>query len=391
MAVLFLILGSATIAYGFLLLLTGDKGWRQIEANTADGLTCAEDFVLTYNVGASGASAPAESRALTSLYSRAARKAYQLFTPYEGFDDLCNLYAINRHPNEVLEVDPALYAAFALMEDYGRREHYLGPLYASYDDIFLSVDDAYARELDPWKSADAAAYYGQLAAYASDPDAIHLELLGNNQLRLKISAEYLRFAEENGIESFLDFFWLKNAFIADFLADSLLAEGYTLGTLSSTDGYSRSLTRGDVSYALNIYDLVDAAAYPAAVMEYSRPLSAVYLHSYPMNSLDDLRYYRYQDGEIRTSFVDLTDGKDRTAVNDLVVYSESASCAELLLKLLPLYVAESLNTEGLTALAAENMYAVWCESRAICYTDPDISLTNILSGDTVSYTTRLVK
>ena len=377
-AVLFLALGAAAIAYGFLLLVAGDKGWREIEGASGE-VSAAGDFVLLYNVGAGAVSAGTENRALSSLYKQTARKAYQLFTSDEGFEGLNNVYSLNARPNEEQVVDAALYAAFEQLSAYKSRALYLGAIYEFYDDIFLTTDDAYAQEFDPRRSSETAEYYSRIAAFANDPASIELELLGEGRVRLQVSAEYLAFAQENGITKLIDFTWMKNAFIADYLAGEIASQGYTLGCLSSYDGYTRSLSENE-SYALNIYDRGTIAA----VMEYREPTATVTLRSYPMNGMDARRFYEYRNGEGRTPYMG-ADGLDHAAIADLMVYSRTKGCAEILLSILPLYVSERFDSARLGELPSAGLYSVWCEEDRLCYTEPDILFTELHDAYTAAY------
>ena len=53
-----------------------------------------------------------------------------------SFDGVKNLYYINQHPNEEIEVEEVLYQAFSLLEKYGNRAIYLAPVYIQYKNLF---------------------------------------------------------------------------------------------------------------------------------------------------------------------------------------------------------------------------------------------------------------
>lgn len=382
--VLFLVIAVSAFAHGIGALFRVDPGWKEIEARRNE-ISAAEDFVFLYRLGAGQVSAATENRALTSLYTDAARKAYCLFTADEGLEGVNNVHALNRRPNEELEVDSALYEAFALLRAFGRRELYLGPVYAAYGDIFYVNDDAFAEELDPWQNQDAAAFYARIAAYARDPDAIDLELLDGNRVRLRVSEEYLRFAEENGIERFLDFSWMKNAFIADFLAESLTEKGYTLGCLSSYDGFVRNLDNSGLSYSLNLFDRREELVFQAATLDYTGPMSFVSLRSYPVSRRDSDRYYTYRDGEIRSMYLDVRDGRCRAAAAQLTAYSPAQGCGRLLMELLPVYISDSFAPGPLAERTGEEIYALWCEDDQICYTAPELNLHGLPESESFAY------
>ena len=83
---------------------------------------------------------------------------------------MTNLYDINQHPNEVMTVDPVLYDALKKVSDANCREIYLGPLYASLENLCMSNDDAAAAQFDPEKDDDAAEEAAAVAAFAQNPD-----------------------------------------------------------------------------------------------------------------------------------------------------------------------------------------------------------------------------
>ena len=389
-AALFLAIGAVAIAYGFFLLVAGDSGWREIESAGSGEINCAGDFVFMYNVGASGVAAATENRALTALYTEATVTAYRLFTVDERFDGVNNMAAINAHPNEELEVDGVLYEALAAFVRHGRRELYLGPVVESYDDIFFAVDDVYARELDPYLNEEAAAYYAQIAAYARQSAHVDVQLLGDNRIKLFVSDEYLRFARENEITAFIDFAWTKNAFIADFLAETILANGYTLGVISSFDGFSRSLTEEGISYSLKLYDRVEQAVFSPAVMEYSSPTAIVSLRNFPASGQDLARYYTYASGAVRSLFLDVQDGRCKSTIDSLTGYSQRLKCAEILMELIPVYISERFDGAALIALSGEGLHSIWREGSVLRYTDPALTLTNLYEGESFSCTAQLV-
>ena len=388
-AVVFLAVGVWLLARAAAGFFGTDPGWQTIEADSSAEGTCASDFTFLYELGAEGRSAAAEKRTLTAAYTEAAANAYRLFNAYESFEGVTNVYDLNQHPNEVLTVDDALYSAFALLEQYGNRSAYLGPVYEVYNGLFSCEEDWQAADFDPYVNADIAAFYAEAASYARDSESVRVELLGDGQVRLYVSEEYLAFARDNDTTRFLDFYWLTNAFVTDYLAEALIEQGFTCGALASYDGFIRNLDRRESAYTLNLYDREGEVVYPAAVMGYQGPRSIVYLRGYPAGSQDSWRFYRTESGEIRTAYVDVSDGLCKSAADDLVCYSD-AGCAETLLRMIPLYVTDTLRAEELADLTLRGVYTVWPEEQAVCYTDPDLTLTDLYSGDDVSYVERLI-
>ncbi len=391
LTILFLVVGAAAIAIGVASLFGGaDSGWREIQVSS-NQTNCGGDFSLLYRLGSEGISASAENRAVTAAYSSAAEKAYQLFTSDQEFEGVPNVAYLNSHPNEEVEVDKGLYRAFSQIQEAGDRSLYLGPVYAQYDDLFNCTDDSQTRDYDPYVNPEVAAEYAQAAEYANDRNHVDLELLGENRVRLKISEEYRSWAEEHFDGGYLDFFWMKNAFIADYLADALAEGGYVHGYLSSYDGFVRNLDESGESYSLSLYDRVGKEICPAGSMEYAGPAALVYLRDYPVSSRDSWRYYQYQNGEIRTSFLDAADGLCKSARGDLVCYAKEGGCAQVLLKMIPVYIADSFREEQIGALLEQGVYSVYCKDRKILYNDPEVKFSGLYQDEEIRYEAELLK
>lgn len=388
-AVIVLVIGGAALAYAVTNLMMPDAGIQAIEVNTSLGATCADELVFLYDLGSGSIPVSAENRAVRQLYSEACRKLFQLFHTVESFEGIINLRDINLHPNETLTVDDALYQAFETVQRYGDRTIFLGPVYARYGDVFYCTDDAQLVDFDPYLSDEVREEYGAYAAFAQDPQAIELRLLENNQVRLEVSEEYLAFARREGIDSFLDFGWLRNAFVVDYLADLMTENGYTHGTISSYDGFSRNLDDRELSYDQNVFDMVDGFIYPAGVMTYKGPMSIVYLRDYPMSDSDSQWSYRLQNGEVRTGYLDPADGLCKSAAHDLICYSETVSCAEIALQAAPIYVAEALDIRALESLADGSIQSIRCENRVIRGTDSEVVITRLYDEGGVRYTVSL--
>lgn len=378
LVVLFLAIGSGFLVYGFMNFLRGDSGWREISVKAGSELNCSEDFTLKYNVGAGGVSAGGEAKALSLIYTDAAVKGYRLFNIDESFDDVTNLYDINQHPNEVMTVDPVLYDALKKVSDANCREIYLGPLYASLENLCMSNDDAVAAQFDPEKDDDAAEEAAAVAAFAQNPDDIFMEFPGENQVCLHVSDAYQAYAAEMGYTAYLDFFWMKNAFLIDYLADTIRGEGYQLGIISSKDGFVRCLDEtGEKEYQYPLYHLSGNEIQSHGTMTYEGPKSIVFFHAYQAGSPDTYRYYQYQDKTMRTPYLSASDGKDHTAASELLVYSGEYGCADTLLAALSDYQAESLSGESLKTLASQKIYSVWFENNEIQTTDEKFSVTAV--------------
>lgn len=391
-AAVLLILGAAMLTYSFVQLMSPDsEGWITIEANSGAGATCGADFELLYYPGRGGTSSAAERKEVAALYSQLCREAFELFHEQEAFEGVNNIYAINRHPNQVLEIDERLYEAFSVVERSGSRAVYLGPVYSRYDDLFFCREDYQLVDFDPRLSEAVAREYQEVLAFANDPEAVRIELLGENRIRLHVSQDYLDYAQREEIEDFIDFSWMRNAFIADFLAEGLAGEGYTSGILGSYDGFIRNLDAGETGYSLQIYDYSEGIIYPVTAIAYQGPMSAVSLRDYPTGERDLYRFYQLENGEIRTLYLDPADALCKSAVHDLTGYARDKGCGEILLALSEAYIADVFRPEKLEELAERGVQSVFCQDRVMYYTDPEIALGQIYDGNGVRYTASQLK
>lgn len=385
LAIAFGLLAAGMIVYGIVSLLRADPGWQKIEAKTTEGTTCAGEFSFYYNIGKAGAAATTEYKQLVNVYTDAARHAYRVFDNTMEYADLGNLHTINGHIGEKITIDPLLYDALRSLGDCVRYL-FLAPVYMDAANLFGCTDDSQIYPFDPLQNPEEAAYVAEIARFASDPDSISIAFYGDNAVCLTISDEYAAFAAEYGIETFVDFFYLKNAFVIDYLAEAITTAGFTHGTLSSYDGYSRSLDLSAEEYTQPIYHLTDGGLYPACTMRYTGPIAICYLRAYPLNGMDSLHYYTLATGEIRTPYACLSDGIARTATDTLLGYSRTLSCSAILTKLLPHFAISPENWEP-DALAALDpaLHVLYIADRTIRYSG-DVTLADLYTDGEVRYT-----
>ena len=376
-----LLAGAAFLAYGVMEFLSPPSGWQAIEANGTGEPSCAVEFTFLYEAGSS-----ADAKAAAALYTDICQRAYRLFQSYEEYEGTVSVHTLNRRPNEALTVDPALYRALSTAAAEGRRELYLGPVYARYNDLFFCRDDAQLTDYDPRLSEAVAREYREILAYANDPASISLELLGENRVCLRVSEAYLDYAERMGIQRFIDFGWMRNAFIADLLAEELAAAGFTRGVLSSFDGFTRNLDGREGTYDYPLYSRRDGAVRFAANMRYGGPMSVVSLRDFASSEQDLQRFYTLRTGEVRTVYLDAADGLCRSAASNLVGYSRERGCAQVLMAMLPVYIADGLEREDLAALAVAGVQSICCQGAAVLYTDPALVLADLDAGCTAERT-----
>lgn len=388
--VVLLSIGVVAIGAGLMSALNTEPGWQEVEITSKEP-NCAGEFTLMYDFSSAGSGATAVNKQLNALYTEAAQQAYRLFSAEVVEEGLYNIGWLNAHVNEPVKVEADLYNALSLAAAYNNRHIFTAPAMVEYNRVFLCENDEEAARYLPSGDPQLVQWLGELGKFVNDPEMIRLELIGGDQVQMTVSEEYLAFAQLHEIEILLDFGWMKNAFVADYLASRLIQGGFTNGYLVSYDGFTRNLDQRGMEYRFNLFDRKGTQINMPAQMTYDVPMSIVFLRDYPMDELDRWHYYAFTSGDVVTSMLDPADCMSKSAAHNLVGYSETAGCGEILLQLAPLFTADTLDEAALKIMQENGIHAIWCEDRNLLYTDPLLKLTLNADGGGESYTHSLVK
>lgn len=373
--VVLLAVAVTAMAVGLSSALTTDPGWRQVEVPPTN-TNCSGDFVFVYEFGAGDVKATGEYKNVVNLYTSLTERGYQLFSAQEG-----SLGKLNSNPNTVVTLPQELYEALELLTQSGIRYPFFAPAAREYSGVFLADNDADAALFDPNRDPERMAFVQEAVAYCADPAHISLELLDQNQVKLVVSEAYLAYGRENEIDVYFDFGWMKNAFLVDFLAEELAQAGYTRGHLTSFDGFTRNLDSRGGGYSYNLFDRLDNSIFIPARLNYTGPMSIVALRNYPLSDADRWHYHVYGDGAITSVYLDLR-GQNTSSTDNLTCYSQTDSCAEILMQAAPLFLAEELDYVGLGAMEAAGIHSVWAEGHVLIHTQNDADMQLLTeSGD----------
>lgn len=382
LTIVFFIIAIIAITYGVVSMNSTDDGWRNVEVSSKLDGSCIPEIAFQYNLGASGVAAGVEYRELSKVYTEAADNATKFFNN-RYYVDTSNLRTLNDSPNSDVAVAQELYDALKLLSDSGRCEMFYAPYYDEYTSLFLCVDENEAYNFDPKRNPEVEQYINSLSAYVGDENHVSLTFGENNTLRLNVSDEYLAFAEEYGITSYVDLYWMKNAFVVDYIADKLMENGFYFGSLSTFDGYVRNLDKGSgCNYGFNLYDKVEDTVNPAAIMSYSGQISVVNYRSYPMTDLDAPYYSEDADGNTLSKYIG-GNGYPTSATGSLVMFSREKSCAEILASTMEYYLADTLDTTEVENIP--EISCVYCKDSKVVTnsTDEKISFDNFYDGYTL--------
>ena len=374
LTVLFLALGIFFLGRGLYAALSHQGGWIEIQAQYGTP-GCGGEFEFQYCLDDKNGNA--EYRELTLLYTELCAREAKVYSSTEKDPELGNLAALNAAPNEELTLEPELYRALEKVQASGDRTLYLAPLYEYYTSLFFCEREEETREYDPLRNPELARTFGELAAFAADPGQIDVELLGENRARLRVSAAYLDYADRNEIGVLVDFGWMRNAFMLDDLAEAIRSRGFHRGYLQSYDGFGCNFCDSGESFSLNVFDRPYGGDGVAAQMSYSRPLSFLSLHSYTAAPRGNDLYFEMSDGSVRSIFVDAADGMPKTALDDLLIWSDTRGCGELVLAANRVFTADSLDRE---LLEGQVWFYAFCLEKTLYCSDPAVRFPSLAEG-----------
>lgn len=354
------------------------KGWTVIEV-TYDENNNAGDFTFNYELGTKDISVTQEKNAVSKVYTESLIKIYQLLDEHTEFTSLRNIYYINNHINEEIEIDSLLYNCFKKLQN--NRYIYQSLIIDQYNNMFTSETDISAEKFDAHKNEELKNYYLEVLEYTNDSNHINLELLDNNTVKLSVSEEYQNYMDENNM--YISFGILKNACIIDYVSEQLIKNEFTTGFITSCDGYIRNLDKRDITYKMNVYDR-EYFTYNAFAFTYNSSKSIVYLRNYALSTLNDSHFYEYKDGTRRTEYIDLKDGLDKAVVSNMIALSDDYSCLELLLELLPVYVNDKIDIDLITELKNKKINTIYISDKSIHYNFVT-EISNVYNTDSISY------
>ena len=372
-----LLVGMGALGFWLYSLLSTEPGWVDVEIAT-DQIHCGGQFTFRYLTGKGELSPSAELRQVRNVYTQAAIDAYQLFSTVEELENVHNIWYINNHPNEDIEVDPALYHAIQLVEERDEQEEwrarwlYFGLVNNVYDDLFFCRDDAEARRLDPLEDPEMFQFWGELVEFACDPDQVDLKLLGDNTLRLEVSEEYQQYAQDVGRTQYIDFGWMRNAFIADYFANRLNQAGFYNGVIASYDGFTRALG-GDIGgQVFNVYGWEPNQSIVLCQTEFEQPVNMANLRAFPLSEQDKDRMYVYEDGTVRSAY----EAVNWPVRGSIAMYSPSMECGELALRAGAAFIGSDLHGV-LPAVRQEGVETIYASpGDGVVYTEPGREFLN---------------
>ena len=82
--------------------------------------------------------------------------------------------------------------------------------------------------------------------------------------------------------------------------------------------------------------------------------------------------------------------KCKSSINNLVSYSDSQSCAEILMQMIPVYITDSFEEAKISELQTKDIYSVYCDEYVIYHNDASITFAQVYNRGGIKYKTKLM-
>lgn len=269
-----------------------DPGYHAIEAKVdAEALLYNNAVTLKYWFDGSTNDIKRGINALTEVYTPVLAASYKQLDPHNLYTGMNGIATLNLNPGREIVVSEHLYAV--LKDAYSRTlegrgyNMFAGDLYNEWKSILI-LDEPQA--FDPAFNSAQAQRISEVASQVSDLSNFSLEFLDDNTctVRFSVSDSYVRFCNSYEIESMpLDLNLLHDAYLMDWIATVLLAEGYDTGYLFTREAQVLCLgSHGTLGYSM--YTLEDGNETVYASLNLEGPFSATTFTAFGMGS-----YYGY--------------------------------------------------------------------------------------------------
>ena len=366
--ILLIIIGLIFIGIGMNNCIKQNSGWKKINDTTG----YLNDISLYYNLDKENPTSI--NKELTIKYNNYLANSWIRYNSWISDTDevFYNMYYINNHPNEIITIDKYLYNSLKqvlLSNNY--QIIYFAPVYTMFENLLSARFDYQACSQDPYLNNNQKEIYDNFMKYINNDKHIKLELLDNFQVILHLSDEYYSFCNEFFEQNiFIDFCYLKNAFIVDEVADKLINDGFNNGLLYSEDGYKRIFTK---DYIVNepLYDIDKDNISIINKIGFNNQLSIVNFKNFHTSDFDKKYSYIYEDGTRRTNIIKIIDNNylNTSSINYFTCYSYENSCSYQALKMIDIYINESLDLSMLNDLKKDNINYLYINNYEIHYSD----------------------
>lgn len=373
--IVFSLLAVGAIFFTLYKIANKDNGWQQVTLRTRDSAKLENDFYFSYYVKSAS-----EYRKVSAAYDKYFISAKKDLDDNNDYSN--NVYYINHHPNTEIEISPFLYECFSdILSDTNYL--YLGSINHYYDQIIYNIDDTFINKYDPMSNTDIANIVNDLLTYINNGD-VELKLLDDNKIKLYVSNDYLSFLDYHDIDKIIDFSWLENAYIIDYLKTNLKKDGFKRGIIRTYDGYNISLDDDSYNYKYTLFDEINNHSGKIGEFIYNANSTIVNFKNFIVYN-KDMSFIRYMsDNTRRTYYISNIDGFSKASTRYLLSYSNN-SCVKTAKMLSNIYINDTFD-ESLINLNKDNYNFIWYDNYNVYHTDKDVEINITFSTEEYKYT-----
>ena len=279
------VIAVGSITMGVTGLLHRDSGYYDVDYTPEGKATLYGSGVhLKYYADGGSSDIRLKINEVQKAYTDALLYIYRLLDETNTYESFVNIASLNAAPGEWLPIDENLNAALKGALEYTARNQgysvFAGAVWQEWQTL-LYLDEP--QEKDPANDSEEADILRRLAEFLADPASFHLEL-ADGKARLTVSEAYQNWARENEIDApVLDLNLMKEAYLLQYVADTMTRQGYTAGYLYTDSGLSAALNlNGEMSYRL--YRVKDGAPVEAGETKLPSPSAFCQFCAVPLNS-----------------------------------------------------------------------------------------------------------
>ena len=372
--IIFALIAIGAIGFGIYKIANKDKGWQNISLNTHKYSRLENDFTFSYYVKSA-----TEYKKVSAAYDKYFIEAKTELD--DTFEKENNINYINKNPNKEIEVSEFLYNSLKdIISDSNYL--YLGSINHYYDQMIYAIDDTFIDKYDPISNENINNIVNKLLEYINNEE-VKLELLDNNKVKLNVSDNYLSYLKENDINKIIDFSWLENAYIIDYVVNNLKKDGFKRGIIRTYDGYNRAFDSEEYVYKYTLFDEINNNSGKIGELSYNANQSIVNFKNFIVYNKDS-QFIRYmKDNTRRTYYISNADGYSKASKNYLLGYANK-SCVEIAKTLAKIYISDTFDTNLINS-NKDKCNFIYYDNFNICHTDNNADIKITFVSDEYKY------
>lgn len=296
------------------------EGLKEIKADYSTAVGNPDDYKLYYYLEKNDKFTIAQmEKEVATIYSNAVDEIFPLLDSTNEYENIKNIYYLNMHINEVIEINPILYGI--LNDMYLKKSDflYLGTVYQLWNNLIYSNNTEYIKQNDPFYNKEQEKTLNEFIN--TYKDNIFLEFYDNNQIKINVNSNFVT-ASGFEVTSYIDLGIFKTAYIMQYIKNKFISSGLTNGILVNDLGFSVDFG-SEIKDKFNINVLYNNLNKPTSILNLDVKSNYSYINIYNFNALNNHSYeIETSDGTLnRNLFINPNTGYSLNPEMTLIVYS----------------------------------------------------------------------